>query len=268
VVLVVGDDIPFIGEGHSTATLELPGAQRQLIDAVAASGVPFVLALVHSKPMVLPASAERANAVVECFNPGMRGGTAFAELLCGDINPSGKLTISVPRHVGQQPVFYNQIPAQHGKDYADLTQEPRYRFGRGLSYTRYEYQNLRVFTLRLKDGEPVRASVDVSNTGARAGVEIVQVYLHDVVASVTWPDKKLVDFARVALAPGETKTVSFSIPFERLSLVDAFEKVVVEPGEFELRVGPSSEESALLRARFTLEGQAFSFSRIPGVARS
>ncbi|HEY4158391.1 MAG TPA: fibronectin type III-like domain-contianing protein, partial [Polyangiaceae bacterium] len=131
-----------------------------------------------------------------------------------------------------------------------------------------EYSNLRVLTPKVREGEPIQLSVDVKNVGARAGVEIVQVYLNDVVTSVTWVDKKLVDFARVSLAAGEQKTAAFSIPYERLTLVDAFEKVVVEPGEFELRVGPSSEEATLLRARFTVEGQAFSFSRIPGVART
>ncbi|HEX7452427.1 MAG TPA: glycoside hydrolase family 3 N-terminal domain-containing protein, partial [Polyangiaceae bacterium] len=125
VVLVVGDDLPFIGEGHSTATLELLGGQRELVDAVALLGKPVVLALVSSKPLVLPAATEQVAAVVACFNPGMQGGLAFAELLFGDFNPSGKLTVSFPKHAGQQPSFYTQVRGQHGHEYADLDQIPR-----------------------------------------------------------------------------------------------------------------------------------------------
>jgi beta-glucosidase len=266
-VVVVGDDLPFIGETRSTATLELPGNQVELMDAVAASGKPFVLVLIASKPLVLPPSALRANAIVECFNPGMRGGTALAEILYGDVNPSGKLTISFPRHVGQMPVFYNQVPGQHGDKYADLTQEPLFPFGHGLSYTQYQYSLLRVVNSELKPGQPVEFSVDVENVGARNGTEIVQVYLSDLVTSVTWVKKTLVAFARVNLRAGEKKTLQFVVPYDRLSLVNAYEKRVVEPGEFELIVGRSSRDDGSLTARFKVEGRDFSFDWIPGVAR-
>jgi beta-glucosidase len=158
VVAVVGDDIPFIGEERSTATLELQGAQSALLEALAQLETPLVLALINSKPLLLGSSAERAQAIVECFNPGMQGGQAFAELIFGDQNPSGKLPISIPRHVGQQPVFYSQVRGQHGGRYADLSQEPLFPFGFGLSYTAFAYSNLRVTTPRLGPGGSRSAS--------------------------------------------------------------------------------------------------------------
>ncbi|HWZ88978.1 MAG TPA: fibronectin type III-like domain-contianing protein, partial [Polyangiaceae bacterium] len=224
--------------------------------------------LVNSKPLVLPASVDGAAAIVECFNPGMQGGTAFAEVLFGDLNPSGKLTVSFPRHVGQQPTFYNQVRNQHGNKYADLTQVPLFPFGHGLSYTRFEYANLQVRTPRLSPDQALEVCVEVSNTGRRDGTEIAQVYLSDLVTSVTWVNKTLVAFARVTLAAGETRRVSFEIPQQRLALIDAYERSVVEPGEFEILVGPSSVDADLLRATFVVEGEPFSFAGIPGVARA
>jgi beta-glucosidase len=266
-LLVVGDDIPFIGETRSTATLELLGNQNALIDAAAASGKPFILVLIGSKPLVLPESASHARAVLQCFNPGMRGGTALVEILCGDQCPSGKLSISHPRHVGQQPIFYNQVRGQHGDRYADLTQQPLFCFGHGLSYTRFRYQNLRLRTPLVREGQDVELEVEVVNEGARSGTEIVQVYVSDLVTSVTWVDQSLVAFQRVTLDAGEKRSVRVLVPYERLSLVNAYEQRVVEPGEFELLVGGSSERAALQRATFRVSGAAFAFENIPGVAR-
>jgi len=266
IVLALGDALPFIGETLSTATLELQGGQIALLDSVAALGKPLVLALVNSKPLVLPASSERSAAIVECFNPGMQGGTAFAELLFGDLNPSGKLTISFPKHVGQQPSFYSQVRGQHGSAYADLDQKPRFPFGFGLSYTRFEYANLQLAKSRLAPDEALELSFELYNSGPREGTEIAQVYASDLVTSVTWVNKVLIAFARVTLAAGERRVVTLTIPQERLSLVDAFEQRVVEPGEFEVFVAASSITEAALRARFVVEGQAFSFARIPGAA--
>jgi len=265
IVLAVGDALPFIGETLSTATLELPGGQAALVDAIVALGKPVVLALVNSKPLVLPASSERAAAIVECFNPGMQGGTAFAELLFGDFNPSGKLTISFPKHVGQQPSFYSQVRGQHGKSYADLDQSPRFAFGFGLSYTRFEYSHLRLAKSEFAPDEALELSFELHNSGAREGTEIAQVYGSDLVTSVTWVNKVLIGFARVTLAAGERRTITLTIPQERLSLIDAYERRVVEPGEFEVSVAPSSRDDGALRARFTVEGQPFSFAGIPGV---
>lgn len=266
-IVVVGDNLDGIGECKSTATLELPRDQIALLDSVAARGTPFLLVLVASKPQVLPASALKANAIVACFNPGMLGGAALAEILAGDVNPSGKLTISYPRHVGQQPVFYSQVRGQHGDCYADLTQAPLFSFGHGLSYTRFVYRDLRLCSSRIEADETLKFEVELQNVGERDGTEIVQVYLSDLITSVTWVNKSLVAFARVALRAGETRRLEFSLPCEQLALVNAYDERVVEAGEFELQVGGSSRDETLLRARFRVAGEDFSFEWIPGVTR-
>ncbi|MRR29679.1 beta-glucosidase, partial [bacterium] len=191
VVAVVGDHLKYIGETNSTATLELQGGQVALLDALEKTGKPMVVVLVNSKPLVLPASVKRAAAILEGFNPGMEGGRAIAEALFGEINPCGKLTISIPVHVGQQPVFYSQVRGQHGDRYADMTQEPLFPFGHGLSYTSYRYSNLQLKTPVLTKGQSAMVSVDVENTGKRDGVEIIQAYVTDVVTSATWVNKAL-----------------------------------------------------------------------------
>ena len=253
VVAVVGDHLKLTGEGQSTATLELQGGQVALLDALEKTGKPMIVVLVNSKPLVLPASARRAAAILEGFNPGMEGGRAIAEAVFGQLNPSGKLTISIPVHVGQQPVFYSQVRGQHGDRYADLTQEPLFPFGHGLSYTSYRYTNLRLASPTLAQGRSATVSVDVENTGARAGDEIVQVYVSDLVTSATWVDKALKGFARVHLEPGEKKTVQVTLPYEAFQIVDAEGRSVVEPGEFEIRVGPASRERDLLKATLRAE---------------
>jgi beta-glucosidase len=253
VVAVVGDHLRFIGETNSTATLELQGGQVALLDALEKTGKPTIVVLVNSKPLVLPPSAKRAAAIVEGFNPGMEGGRALAEALFGQLNPSGKLTISIPVHVGQQPVFYSQVRGQHGDRYADLTQEPLFPFGHGLSYTQYRYSNLKIATPTLARGQAETVSVDVENSGHREGDEIVEVYVTDVVTSVTWVNKALKGFTRVHLAPGEKKTVQVSLPWESFQIVDAEGRSVVEPGAFEIRVGPSSRDRDLLKATLAVQ---------------
>ncbi len=253
IVAVVGDNLKFVGETLSTATLEMQGGQIALLDALEKTGKPMIVVLVNSKPLVLPPSAKRAAAIVEGFNPGMEGGRAIAEALFGKLNPSGKLTISIPIHVGQQPVFYSQVRGQHGDRYADLTQEPLFPFGHGLSYTTYRYSNLKLASPTLTRGQSAMVSVDVENAGQREGDEIVQVYVTDVVTSVTWVNKALKGFARVHLAPGEKKTVQVTLPWEAFQIVDAEGRSVVEPGEFEIRVGPSSRDKDLLKASLQVQ---------------
>ncbi|AUX21848.1 beta-D-glucoside glucohydrolase [Sorangium cellulosum] len=252
VVLVLGDRIEYIGETKSTATLELMGGQRALADAIAGTGVPGVVVLVNSKPLVLPRSVLGAPALVEAFNPGMMGGRAVAEALFGRINPSGKLTISFPYHVGQQPVFYNQARGQHGTRYADLTQEPAFAFGFGLSYTTFAYSGLKVLTPSVARGGAASFEVTVTNTGARDGVEIVQLYIEDRVTSSTWAVKELKASARLNLAAGEARTVRFDVPAAELSIVDAEGRRVVEPGEFWVHIGASSRAQDLLSAGFAV----------------
>ncbi|OZB47176.1 MAG: beta-glucosidase, partial [Cellulomonas sp. 14-74-6] len=252
VVAVVGDRIELVGEGRSTATLELVGGQIALLDALATTGTPMVVVLVASKPLVLPPSALEAAALVWAANPGMRGGQAIAELLLGLVEPSGRLPISFARHVGQQPTYYNQLPGQHGTRYADLTQDPAFAFGEGLSYTRVAYDDLVVRTPVVGRDDAVRARVTLTNTGPRPVLETVQVYLHDVVTSVTWAQKELKTYRQLALAPGERRVVELELPVRDCTLVDADAMRVVEPGEFELLVGPSSRERDLLHATFTV----------------
>lgn len=252
VVAVVGDRIELVGEGRSTATLALVGGQIALLDALAATGTPMVVVLVASKPLVLPPSALEAAALVWAANPGMRGGQAIAELLLGLVEPSGRLPISFARHVGQQPTYYNQLPGQHGTRYADLTQDPAFAFGEGLSYTSVVYDDLVVSTPVVGRDDAVRARVTVTNTGGRPVLETVQVYLHDVVTSVTWAQKELKAYRQVALAPGERRVVELELPVRDCTLVDADATRIVEPGDFELLVGPSSRDRDLLHATFAV----------------
>ncbi|MDU0291781.1 glycoside hydrolase family 3 N-terminal domain-containing protein [Saccharothrix longispora] len=252
VVAVVGDRVELVGEGRSTATLDLVGGQIALLDALAATGTPLVVVLLASKPLVLPPSTRDA-ALLWAANPGMRGGRAVAEVLLGLVEPSGRLPISFARHVGQQPTYYNQVRGQHGSRYADLTQDPAFAFGEGLSYTRVEYDDLRVETDVLGPEDHVRATVTLRNTGARPARETVQVYVSDTVTSASWADKELKAFRQVELAPGATATVHLDVPVADCTIVDARGRRVVEPGEFTLLVGPSSRDSALLRAGFTVK---------------
>jgi beta-glucosidase len=256
VVAVVGDRIELVGEGRSTATLELIGGQIALLDAMIATGKPVVVVLLASKPLVLPPSVANAAAVVWAANPGMLGGQAIAEILAGRIEPSGRLPISFARHVGQQPTYYNQIRGQHGDRYADLTQESAWAFGHGLSYTTVEYADLALARRELGAHDLIVAEVSLSNTGERPVRETVQVYVRDTVTSVSWTDKELKAYRQVDLAPGETVRVRVELPVQDCSIVDAAGDRRVEPGAFELLVGPSSREAALLAAGFEVVATA------------
>ncbi|WIE64267.1 glycoside hydrolase family 3 N-terminal domain-containing protein [Curtobacterium sp. MCLR17_036] len=254
VVAVVGDRIELVGEGRSTATLDLIGGQVALLDALIATGKPVVVVLLASKPLVLPPSVADAAAVVWAANPGMLGGRALAELLAGRVEPSGRLPISFARHVGQQPTYYNQIRGQHGDRYADLTQEPAWVFGEGRSYTTVEYTDLAVVDPELGPDDTVVAEVTVRNTGARPTRETVQLYVRDAVTSVSWADRELKAFRQVDVAPGAEVRVRLELPVADCSIVDAAGVRRVEPGAFEVLVGPSSRPSALQAARFTVTG--------------
>ena len=271
IVAVVGDVMQMIGETCSTATLELLGGQNALIDALAAvareTGKPFVVVLMSSKPMVLPTSvigtngvvvdmapAEGVSALLWAPSPGMKGGRAIAEIILGQTEPSGRLPITFPRHAGQLPVYYNQIRGQHGNRYADLTQDPAFAFGEGLSYTTFAYGEVVIDgadTPFATDGT-VHASVTLANTGDRPGVEVVQAYVGDLVTSYSWTDRELKAFRRVELQPGESATVTFDIPVADCTIVDPDARRIVEPGEFELLIGHSSRREDLKRATFTV----------------
>ncbi|WP_311244073.1 glycoside hydrolase family 3 N-terminal domain-containing protein [Microbacterium sp. WCS2018Hpa-23] len=252
VVAVVGDRIELVGEGRSTATLELIGGQNALLDALIATGKPVVIVLLASKPLVLPASASQAAAVIWAANPGMQGGRALAEIISGAVEPSGRLPISFARHVGQQPTYYNQIRGQHGDRYADLTQSPAWAFGEGLSYSTVAYGDLSLASDRLGHDDRIVAEVTVTNTGSRPARETVQVYVRDSVTSVSWADKELKTYRQVDVAPGESVRVRLDLPVADCSIVDAAGIRLVESGSFELLVGSSSRDDALLSAAFTV----------------
>ena len=273
IVAVVGDVIQAIGEGCSTATLELLGGQNALIDALSnvarETGKPFVVVLVSSKPQVLPASvigtngvivdetpAEGTSALLWAPSPGMKGGQAIAEIILGETEPSGRLPITFPRHAGQLPVYYNQIRGQHGNRYADLTQNPAFAFGEGLSYTTFEYGEPTVTNVpesgMFAETDTVHAEITLTNTGDRKGTEVVQLYIGDIVTSYSWTDRELKAFQRVELEPGESKTVAFDIPVSDCTIVDSEANRIVEPGEFEVLIGHSSRREDLKRTTFTV----------------
>lgn len=273
IVAVVGDVIQAIGEGCSTATLELLGGQNALIDALSnvarETGKPFVVVLVSSKPQVLPASvigtngvivdetpAEGTSALLWAPSPGMKGGQAIAEIILGETEPSGRLPITFPRHAGQLPVYYNQIRGQHGNRYADLTQDPAFAFGEGLSYTTFEYGEPTVTNVpesgAFGETDTVHAEITLTNTGDRKGTEVVQLYIGDIVTSYSWTDRELKAFQRVELEPGESKTVAFDIPVSDCTIVDSEANRIVEPGEFEVLIGHSSRREDLKRTTFTV----------------
>lgn len=273
IVAVVGDVIQAIGEGCSTATLELLGGQNALIDALSnvarETGKPFVVVLVSSKPQVLPASvigtngvivdetpAEGTSALLWAPSPGMKGGQAIAEIILGETEPSGRLPITFPRHAGQLPVYYNQIRGQHGNRYADLTQDPAFAFGEGLSYTTFEYGEPTVTNVpesgAFGETDTVHAEITLTNTGDRKGTEVVQLYIGDIVTSYSWTDRELKAFQRVKLEPGKSKTVAFDIPVSDCTIVDSEANRIVEPGEFEVLIGHSSRREHLKRTTFTV----------------
>ena len=246
IVLVVGDMIDQFGEYKDRANLELSGKQMELYRALRALGIPLTVVLVASKPLCIPEIADTADAVICAFNGGMFGGQAVAEAAFGCFNPAGRLPISFPQHSGQVPVYYNTLPGWHGGKYMDLPAEPVYAFGEGIGYAPFAYANFQL------DPATFIATVDVTNQGDVAGTEVVQVYMHDVVASVIRPVKQLIAFTRVEIQPGETKTVSIQLKKEDFQLVNHEEKYVVEPGEFELFIGHSSKQTDLLKLSFTL----------------
>ncbi len=252
VVVVVGDTVALTGESRSTATLDLQGGQLALLDALAETGTPTTVVLVNSKPAVLPPAALNAAAIVQAFNPGMRGGRAIAELLLGLIEPSGRMPLSAARHVGQQPIYYNQIRGQHGDRYADLTQDPLFAFGEGLSYTTILYGDLALETPQVDPAGVVRATVTLTNTGTRPALETVQAYISDLVTSVTWAGRELKAYQQILVEPGTSVTVTVEVPAAECTLVTSDGRRVVEPGEFELLVGPNSRPENLLRAGFSI----------------
>jgi beta-glucosidase len=233
------------GEGQDRAFLDLPGNQEALINAVAATGKPVVVVLIAGAPVTMRNWVDNVGAILDAWYPGQEGGTAIADVLFGDVNPGGKLPMTFPLSVSQCPTYYNLEPSGRGYDYVDLTGKPQFAFGHGLSYTTFQYSNLRVTPNRIGNRDNVTVSFDVENTGKVVGDEVPQLYIHDLVASITRPLKELRDFVRITLKPGEKKTITFTLKPEQLSFLDANMKPVVEPGKFDVMVGSSSEDIRL-----------------------
>lgn len=230
------------GEGIDRAELTLRGVQSELARGLLELGKPVIVVYINDRPIAEPWIDEAAQAVLEAWYPGQEGGHALADILCGDVNPSGKLTISMPRHVGQLPVHYNGKRTR-GRRYLEMDLKPLYPFGYGLSYTMYEYTDIQVSQEQIDLDERTTARVRVTNTGAMAGAEVVQLYVSDLVSSVTRPRKELKGFRKIWLEPGASKVVEFDIGPEQLAWTNEDDEAIVEPGEFRILIGPHSEET-------------------------
>lgn len=240
------------GEGYDVATLELTGKQSELVKRVYESGTPTVVILINGRPLAIPWIHEHVPAVIEAWIPGEKGGDAVADILFGEYNPGGKLPVTFPRHAGQLPVYYNHKPSKQywleegwGRSYADLDPRPLYPFGYGLSYTRFGYSRLKIEPAGGDPVESFRITAEISNTGKRAGEEVVQLYIRDKLASVERPVKELKGFARIALEPGQTGTVTFVVGYDAFKMLDRELNWIVEPGEFTVMIGASSKDIRL-----------------------
>ena len=256
IVLALGQTAAMSGEMSSQMSLELPGRQQELMEAVAALGKPVVLVLVTGRPVNIAWAAAHVPAILEAWHAGTEGGNAIADLLFGDANPGGKLPVTWPRHVGQEPIYYarNQShdPGNLGKRYWDEASTPLYPFGYGLSYTSFAFSNLRASKSEMKQGENLEISVDVENTGSRPGDEVAQLYIHQQTGGASRPVRELKGFERVTLAPHEKKTIQFRLGEKELKYWNSASKSwVVDASRFDVWVGNNSD--APLHASFLVK---------------
>jgi len=251
VILVIGGSRKTGGEGVDRADLDLYGVQKELVKAIHKTGKPVVAVLINGRPLSINYVAENIPSILETWYLGMRSGDAIADAIFGDVNPGGKLTVSFPRSVGQVPVTYLQRPDFIGSgkgQFKDADKSPLFPFGFGLSYTTFKYSTPKFKNASISIDESTTVSVDVTNTGERAGDEVVQMYVRDDFASVGRYNKMLKGFERISLQPGETKTVTFKLGFDELNILNQQMKKVVEPGTFTISVGASSQEKDLKKA--------------------
>jgi len=258
-IVVLGESRDMSGEAQSRATLDLPGVQEDLIKELYKTKKPIVVVLMNGRPLTINWISENIPAILETWFLGIQCGNAIADVLFGDYNPSGKLPVTFPKYVGQIPLYYNHkntgrpynhVQPQYTSFYNDFTIEPLYPFGYGLSYTKFEYSNLNLNKNQIKKDESLKVSVDVKNTGKYEGEEVVQLYIRDLVGSVTRPVKELKDFMKIKLKPGETKKVEFIITPDKLKFYDINMNYVVEPGDFNVFVGTNSVD--VLESSFTI----------------
>lgn len=258
VVLVVGESSGLspsdtTGEGRDSHNLKLPGVQEDLVKEIVKTQKPVVIILVNGRPLDLSSFSENVGAILEAWLPGEEGGRAVAEVLFGDYNPGGKLPISFPRASGQIPLYYHRKSSSL-RDYVFLDCEPLFPFGYGLSYTDFEYSNLKIEPETIKPGESILVSIELKNKGRVKGDEVVQLYLKDVVAQITRPLRQLKGFKRVTLQPGEKVKIVFKIPSEILSFYNEKMELIIEPGIFEVMVGSSSKDIKA-KGKFEIRGK-------------
>lgn len=256
-------EINTCGEGYDRNELNFPGVQPELLNRIASLGKPIVLVMVNGRPYTIEKEINKADAIVEAWYPGEKGGDAVTRILFGEVNPSGRLSVSFPRTTGHISVYANHKPSgrgyykhrgspeKPGRDYVFSSPDPLFCFGYGLSYTTFDYKNIHIDNTLPNGGSIINVSCEISNVGNYNGAEVVQLYVRDVVSSVTTPDKALKAFKKVYLKPGETQTVSLQINKEDLKLWNKQMEYVIEPGDFEIYIG-SSVEDIRLKGRFTL----------------
>jgi beta-glucosidase len=253
VIVAVGESADMSGEASSRSSLDLPGRQLDLVKALQATGKPVIVVLMNGRPLTINWIAENCPAILETWFAGTEAGNAIADVLFGDVNPGGKLPVTFPRAVGQEPLYYNHLSTGRPPDannkytskYLDVSWTPLFPFGYGLSYTQFRLSNLQLSAQRIRPDGRLTVSADVENTGRRAGDEVVQLYIHDVAASVTRPVKELKGFERITLQPGEKRRVEFTLTPRELGFYNREMRFVVEPGEFKVFVGNSSDDERL-----------------------
>jgi len=254
IVLALGETREMSGEATSRSNIDLPGDQQTLIDRIAALGKPFTVVLFNGRPLTLTKVAAKATAILEAWFPGVQAGNATADVLFGKVDPGGKLPVSFPVNVGQIPIYYDHDPTgrpcditnKYDSRYRDLTTcDPFYVFGYGLSYTSFSVSNLRLSSTSMSPHGHVTATADVTNTGSRSGDEVVQLYIHDPVASIEQPVRRLRGFQRVTLTPGQTTTVRFTLGRSDVGFYDNSGRFLVEPGDIDVYVGDSSQATMM-----------------------
>ena len=262
-IAVVGDKSGLIlscttGESRDRSSLILPGVQEDLILALCETGTPIILVLVNGRPVALGNILEKVDAIIEAWFPGEEGGNAISDIIFGDYNPGGKLTISFPVNVGQIPVYYSHKSSGgrshwHG-EYVESPTKPLFPFGYGLSYTNFEYSDLKISPSKIENADEIIIEFTIKNSGEVSGDEVVQLYTHDIVSTITRPVKELKGFKRVNLDPGEEKKVTFTLSIDQFAFYDANMKLIIEPGIFEVMIGSSSEDLRL-NGKFEIIGK-------------
>jgi beta-glucosidase len=261
VVVAVGESAAMSGEASSRSSLDLPGRQLDLVKALQATGKPVVVVLMNGRPLTINWIAENSPAVLETWFAGTQAGNAIADVLFGDVNPGGKLPVTFPRSVGQEPLYYNHRNTGRPPDpnnkwtskYLDVAWTPLFPFGYGLSYTRFRLSNLQLSASRIRPDGRITVSVEIENVGSRVGDEVVQLYVRDVAASVTRPVRELKGFQRVTLRPAEKRRVEFTLTPEHLGFYNREMRFKVEPGEFKVMLGNSSADPNELFATFEVQ---------------